>query len=37
MEPPVLRSILASNSRQVEEAFRLVKKTGKKRVAVLRD
>jgi GDP-mannose 6-dehydrogenase len=35
MEPPVLRSILASNTRQVEQAFRLIKKTGRKKIAVL--
>ncbi len=35
LEPPVLRSILASNTNQVEEAYRLIKKTGKKKVAIL--
>ena len=35
LEPPVLRSILVSNTRQVEEAYRLIKKTGKKKIAVL--
>jgi len=35
LEPPVLRSILASNINQVEEAYRLIKKTGKKKVAIL--
>src|SRR5205823_443300 len=35
MEPPVLRSILTSNTQQVEEAYRLIRKTGKKKVAML--
>jgi GDP-mannose 6-dehydrogenase len=35
LEPLVLRSILASNASQVEEAYRLIKKTGKKKIAVL--
>jgi GDP-mannose 6-dehydrogenase len=35
LEPPVLRSILISNASHVEEAYRLVRKTGKKKVAVL--
>jgi len=35
VEPPVLRSILASNTRHIEEAFRLVKNTGKRRIAIL--
>jgi GDP-mannose 6-dehydrogenase len=35
LEPPVLRSILVSNTQQVEEAFRLIKRTGKKKLAVL--
>jgi GDP-mannose 6-dehydrogenase len=35
VELPVLRSILHSNRNQVEQAFRLIKKTGKKRVAML--
>jgi GDP-mannose 6-dehydrogenase len=34
-EPPVLRSILISNSQQVDEAYRLIKRTGKKRLAIL--
>jgi GDP-mannose 6-dehydrogenase len=34
-EPPVLRSILSSNTQQVEEAYRLIKRTGKKKLAVL--
>jgi GDP-mannose 6-dehydrogenase len=35
LEPPVLRSILVSNGNQVEEAYRLIRKTGKKKVAIL--
>jgi len=35
LEPPVLRSILTSNTNQVEEAYRLIKKTGKKKIAML--
>jgi GDP-mannose 6-dehydrogenase len=35
MEPPVLRSILISNTQQVEEAYKLIRSTGKKRLAVL--
>jgi GDP-mannose 6-dehydrogenase len=35
LEPAVLRSILPSNTNQVEEGYRLIKKTGKKRVAML--
>jgi len=35
LEPPVLRSILTSNTQQVEEAYRLIRKTGKKKVAML--
>src|SRR5207237_1743408 len=34
-EPPVLRAILASNMNQVAEAYRLIKKTGKNKIAVL--
>jgi GDP-mannose 6-dehydrogenase len=34
-EPAVLRSILVSNSNQVEQAYRLITKSGKKRVAIL--
>src|SRR5213594_452840 len=34
-EPKVLRSILASNTNQVEEAYRLIRKTGKKKIAML--
>jgi GDP-mannose 6-dehydrogenase len=35
LEPPVLRSVLTSNASHVEEAYRLIKKTGKRKVAVL--
>ena len=35
LEPAVLRSILVSNANQLEEAYRLIKKTGKKRIAIL--
>jgi GDP-mannose 6-dehydrogenase len=35
LEPPVLRSILQSNNHQVDEAYQMIRKTGKKRVAVL--
>jgi len=35
LEPPVLRSILVSNTSQVEQAYRMIKKTGKKKIAVL--
>jgi GDP-mannose 6-dehydrogenase len=35
LEPPVLRSILASNEHQIEEAYRLIRKTGKKKIAMV--
>jgi len=35
LEPALLRSILTSNGEQVQEAYRLIKNTGKKRIAVL--
>jgi GDP-mannose 6-dehydrogenase len=35
LELPLLRSILPSNSNQISHVFRLIKKTGKKRVAML--
>jgi GDP-mannose 6-dehydrogenase len=35
LEPALMRSILTSNGEQVQEAYRLVKNTGKKRIAVL--
>jgi len=35
LEPPVLRSVLASNTNQVDEAYKMIKKTGKKKIAML--
>lgn len=35
VEPTVLKSILTSNAQQVHEAYRLIKRTGSKKVAVL--
>jgi len=35
VDVPVLRSILPSNKNQIDQAFRLIKKTGKKRIAML--
>jgi GDP-mannose 6-dehydrogenase len=35
LEPTLLRAILASNSKQIDMAFDMVKKTGKKRIGVL--
>jgi GDP-mannose 6-dehydrogenase len=35
LEPPVLRAILPSNTTQIEEAYRLIRQTGKKKVAML--
>jgi GDP-mannose 6-dehydrogenase len=35
LEPPVLRSIMQSNINHIEEALRLIRRTGKKRIAVL--
>jgi len=35
LEPPVLRSILTSNTHQIEEAYRLIKKTGKRKIAMV--
>jgi len=35
LELPVLRSVLSSNQLQIDHAFRLIKKTGRKRVAML--
>jgi GDP-mannose 6-dehydrogenase len=35
LEPPVLRSILVSNTNQIEQAYRLIKKAGKKRLSIL--
>jgi GDP-mannose 6-dehydrogenase len=35
LEPPVLRSILQSNTNHLEEAYRLIRRSGKKKVAML--
>jgi GDP-mannose 6-dehydrogenase len=35
LEPTLLRSILTSNTNQLEEAYRLIKNTGRKRIAIL--
>ena len=35
LEPPVLRSVLASNANQIDEAYRLIKRTGKRKIAML--
>src|SRR5262249_26982563 len=35
LEPSLMRSILPSNGHQIDEAYRLIKATGRKRVAVL--
>lgn len=35
LEPLVLRSVLASNTNQIEEAYRLIKHTGKRKIAML--
>lgn len=35
LEPSLLRSILVSNSNQLDEAYRLIKNTGKKRLSIL--
>ncbi len=35
LEPPVLRAVLQSNTQQVDQAYRLIKKTGKKKIAML--
>jgi GDP-mannose 6-dehydrogenase len=35
LEPPVLRSVLVSNTSQIEEAYRLIKRTGKRKIAML--
>jgi GDP-mannose 6-dehydrogenase len=34
-EPPVLRSVLVSNTNQINEAYRLIKRTGKRKIALL--
>ena len=35
LEPPVLRSVLTSNANQIDEAYRMIKRTGKRRIAML--
>jgi GDP-mannose 6-dehydrogenase len=35
LEPPVLRSVLVSNTNQIEEAYRLIKRSGKRKIAML--
>ena len=35
LEPPVLRSVLASNANQIDEAYRMIKRSGKRRIAML--
>jgi GDP-mannose 6-dehydrogenase len=35
LDTPLLRSVLVSNTHQVDEAYRTIKKTGSKRIAVL--
>jgi len=35
LDVPVLRSILASNQGQMDEAYKIIKKTGKKKIAIL--
>src|SRR5207247_3257676 len=35
LDVPVWRSILTSNQGQMDEAYRIIKKTGKKRIAIL--
>jgi len=35
VEPALLRSILVSNGNQIEEAYRMIRRTGKKKIAVL--
>jgi GDP-mannose 6-dehydrogenase len=35
VEPPVLRSVLASNANQIDEAYRLIQRTGKRKIAML--
>ena len=34
-EPAVLRSVLVSNTNQIDEAYRLIKRTGKRKIAML--
>ena len=35
LEPPVLRSVLVSNMNQVDEAYRMIKRSGKRKIAML--
>jgi GDP-mannose 6-dehydrogenase len=35
LEPPVLRSVLVSNSNQIDEAYRMIKRSGKRKIAML--
>jgi GDP-mannose 6-dehydrogenase len=35
LEPPVLRAVMASNANQIEEAYRMIKRSGKRRIAML--
>jgi GDP-mannose 6-dehydrogenase len=35
LEPPVLRSVLVSNTSQIDEAYRLIRRSGKRRIAML--
>jgi len=35
LEPPVLRSVLVSNANQIDEAYRLIKRTRTRRIAML--
>src|SRR5262249_42603742 len=34
-EPPVLRSVLTSNTNQIDEAYRLIRRTGMRKIAML--
>ena len=35
LEPPVLRSVLVSNMNQIDEAYRMIKRSGKRKIAML--
>lgn len=35
LEPPMLRSILPSNTNHIEEAYHLIRRTGRKKIAIL--
>lgn len=35
LEPAVLRSVLVSNTNQIDEAYRIIKRTGKRKIAML--